>query len=806
MKALADKLEVWGFESGFVIFSDGSLGFGLELSPLDVTCFNDERLDSLAGRISSFLNNLPEGLDLQFIQEVTRDNGGLFKKSQNLVSSGLPVTISELHSRRLSWLSEKSANDELPKHSIKLFVRKTFGSLVEGAKLFSRPKRFERISEEKLQREIDLTSQLKKEMMGSLESLGMLPFPISERETAELIYDQWNPGRDVSLKNYNQEDIRSSLLFTDLSVYDLGFSMSDTHHRVVSLKILPDMTYSTMARALSELPFDSRLFLTIHIPYQHKELEVLQRERRVAFSMARGKKSGVSDIESEAKLQDLETLLNEMVGAGEKVFHVSLNILLRATDEAVLDAQVSQALLKLRELSGAEGMQETLAAFEVFSELAIPNAKAKERMKKMKTSYLSNFLPLYGPWVGHEVPRVLLRSREGSLVGFDPFSKDLSNYNQIVAGGSGSGKSFLTNLILLQMLKENPKVFIVDIGGSYKKLSNNLSGQYVPFNLSGSLSINPFDLGADEKTPSNEKIKFLVGLIEMMTKEDGEDRLGRLERAEIEEAIASLYRESSTPNLSRLREKFLRHEMPEISRLGKILAPWCGDTPFGKLVDRKTTLELEKNIVSFDLKGLEAQPDLQAVCLYIITDFVWREVQRDKSRMKFLVFDECWRLLENEAGSQFIGEVFRTFRKYFASAIAISQNIDDFAKSKVASAILTNTSIKWILMQKGADQKRLQEVLQLNDNEMGLIASLRQERGVYSESFLIVEDRHTVVSVEPTSLEYWIATTDPRDLASFDQTLKVSPGKSQIEILTGLSEEFPCGVVAKASNQEGDIQ
>jgi conjugal transfer ATP-binding protein TraC len=213
-------------------------------------------------------------------------------------------------------------------------------------------------------------------------------------------------------------------------------------------------------------------------------------------------------------------------------------------------------------------------------------------------------------------------------------------------------------------------------------------------------------------------------------------------------------------------------------------------------VDRPTTVALERTLVSFDLKGLETYPDLQAVCLYIITDYVWREVQRDRSHMKFLIFDECWKLLENDAGSAFIGEVFRTFRKYYAGAIAISQNIDDFAKSKVSGAVLPNTSIKWVLMQKGADQARLQEVLQLNPNEMQLIASLHQERGVYSQAFLMAEDKHSLVAIEPTPLEYWIATTDPRDLAVFDEAQKAESEKSQLEVLLALSEKYPKGIVA----------
>ncbi len=281
----------------------------------------------------------------------------------------------------------------------------------------------------------------------------------------------------------------------------------------------------------------------------------------------------------------------------------------------------------------------------------------------------------------------------------------------------------------------------------------------------------------------------------MMTREDEMHSIGRLERAEIEEAIQQVYKTHTGPRLSHLREALLKHDSEYLRRFGKILGSWCGDSPYGQMVDRSTTVNLERSTVCFDLKGLETHPDLQAVCLYLITDFVWREVQRDRSTMKFMVFDECWKLLENPSGSAFIAEVFRTFRKYYASAIAISQNIDDFAKSKVSQAILSNTSIKWILMQRGADEERLKEVLHLNATEAALISSLHQARGEYSEAFLMAEDHRVVVRIMPTPLEYWIATTDPRDLSLLHK--EMASGKPAIEILRELAVRYPQGVAAQ---------
>ena len=157
-----------------------------------------------------------------------------------------------------------------------------------------------------------------------------------------------------------------------------------------------------------------------------------------------------------------------------------------------------------------------------------------------------------------------------------------------------------------------------------------------------------------------------------MTKEEDEGRLPRLTRAEIEDAIFKVYERVKCPRLSDLKDELEKHSDIEIRRFSRILSSWCGKSAYGEFVDRETTIHLDKKLVCFDLKGLEASPDLQRVCLYLITDYVWREVQRDRGTKKFLIFDECWKLLENDAGSTFIAEVYRTFRKYYASAIAMT--------------------------------------------------------------------------------------------------------------------------------------
>jgi conjugal transfer ATP-binding protein TraC len=788
--SLAEQINIWGFEDHAIQYRDGSLGAALELTPCDISCLGEAERSAISLSLRDLLQTLPEGYRLQVCYQVQRAEKGIVRDHADLIRSMQPV-VQAVTTERREYFEQKIERGHLWRRTITLFVRTPSK---KARSSFWRRDAALKVEAAEFSKSLLGLNRVVCNLEARLEAFK--PKRLTSQEVYQRLFAYWNPDRKVAPLRFDPTEVREFLTLTDVLVEPSGVTCGGVHSRVLSLKLLPETTFAGMAEAFMALPLGSCVCVTVGIPSQSKEYDRLQTQRRIAFSMVQGRGQSVRDIESESKLADLEQTLEATSVDGEKIVDVFLAIKLDGESSDDVDGKVDQALRVFQTFGGAEGVIETLATFPLFVQLAPAAVELRERTKRVLGSNAADMLALFGYWTGHDSPSVLLRSRGNELVRFDPFDRGLTNANMIVTGGSGAGKSFLTNVLLLHLLKEDPKVFVIDIGGSYKKLARNLGGNYIMLGVENDLALNPFDLSEGEAAPSPSKIKFLVSLIESMCKEAGAAGLSRFEKSEIEAAICRIYERlfPKIPTLSDLREEFVKSG-GELARLSAILRSWCGESAFGRLLDRSTSVQLDgRRLVCFDLKGLEAYPELQAACLLVITDFVWREVQKNPGTKKFLVFDECWRLLESEGGASFIGDVFRTFRKYYASAIAISQNLDDFARSVVAGAVMTNSSIKWVLMQKGADPQRLREVLRANDAEMELINSLTQKRGHYSEAFLIAGDNRGVVSVETTPLEYWIATTDPRESAYLEGLVKEFPDIGELDILHLAASRYPTGL------------
>ena len=156
------------------------------------------------------------------------------------------------------------------------------------------------------------------------------------------------------------------------------------------------------------------------------------------------------------------------------------------------------------------------------------------------------------------------------------------------------------------------------------------------------------------------------------------------------------------------------------------------------------------------------------------------------------MIDECWEHLKVRGASQFMEYCVRVLRKSGSGICFITQGLEEIVASSIGAAILNNTATKFILMQRG-DLEPIRNILKLNDQEMTLISSLRQQKGVYSEAFMMANDKRGVLRIFPTPVEYWIATSDAADNTLLAEARSQFSDKTLPQIIHWLAVNFPKG-------------
>ncbi len=796
MSALSEQLPYWEFGSepfSHMILWDGAVSSALELLPLDIECFDETRINQLTEQLRSFVNSLSEGLTAQFIVKVESDFTEILGKHLSLVTTENEF-LRHLDQERCANIRNEIKTETVFRPRLFLFL-KTEPPVRPKAWSLGGLQKFSQTFEAGYEDSMETLSQSIESAESTLSSLGFSVRRLAEEDLIALVYEHINPSRAKDLTPpqigvrenlLENESPRSQLALSDLLLDQDDFILDRERVRVLSLKTLPEMTFAGMMSGFLALPFKYELIFSFKVPDQAKEMKALEQKRRMAHSLTANSGARVSDLEGESRLQQTTGLIREIIESGQRIFHAELILILRDENTKEgrkrLSLHSKEVLSRFKTLSGAEGMQETVGAWPIFSN-ALPGSPLRlVRQKKLKTNNLVDFMPVYGANIGDEKPVVLTHTRMGSLSSFNPYDPQLTNYNMLVTGSSGSGKSFANNFLMLQQIARGVKVYIIDVGGSYKKLTELTAGQYFEINLSDDYAINPFELADPASPPTGEKIKALVSIVEQMVVDQGE-KLSKFDRVQIEETLAKVFENTRTekvprsPLISDFAKWCAKSDDPGLKRIAKLLYPWVGNSPFGKLLDRPGRIKADSPVVAFDLKGLSQYPDLQSVMILILTNFILDQIELDRTVSKRVLLDEAWELLKSPAASSFMEYAARTFRKTGSGITFITQGVEEIVQSPIGSAILNNTATKLIMLQKG-DIRVLNNALKLNSQELHLIQSLEQRKGLFSEGFLMEGDSRRVLRISPSPLEYWISTSDARDNLFLDE-LKSKMGSSE---------------------------
>ncbi|MBD66521.1 MAG: hypothetical protein CME62_15015 [Halobacteriovoraceae bacterium] len=500
----------------------------------------------------------------------------------------------------------------------------------------------------------------------------------------------------------------------EINFYENYLLSNNTYQRVISIKEFPnsidllDTTYwpdfVINIRKLSKIEAKNKINFKRRIHYSN-----LFKDMR--------------DVDSENAYKEAEEILENITRGDKSLFDVEMFLIISAETKDSLDLKTDSFVEYLREIE-AEVIVET-RGLSYFYTTCLPGVKPSfKRSQLCPSDYLSYLVPFHSDYVHDK--GFSLKSRMLKNVNFDLFQKNALNYNLLITGTSGQGKSVIANKILNEELKTGASGVVLDLGNSFYKTTRYNNGTVL------SRKFNPMQF----RNPKYLKEFILAGM---------DDALNKKDQGKLYECISRIISDGECKSFSVL----LEHLEKDFAGIGFY---------FSELKEFFEEDFKELNKLTYCDFSNYPESMKAPLIIYLIEYF------RNLKGKKIFIFDECWHLLKKNG--DYIAECFRTFRKHNASAIAISQNLDDFSETQLGRVIIQNTFWKFLFKQNLSINEFVDE------HSIDLLSGVQSEKGNFSEFLLLSETLKKIMRFYPSEIEYEIFTSDKNDNNSLEKYLE----------------------------------
>ena len=374
--------------------------------------------------------------------------------------------------------------------------------------------------------------------------------------------------------------------------------------------------------------------------------------------------------------------------------------------------------------------------------LEFPKDQMMRRSRRISSLAAAHLLPLYGDFTGTATPAQLYVNRRGEAVTCDLFDSSTTAHT-IIAGKSRSGKSFLVNHLIQQVLPLGSSVVILDRWASYDTTCEVFGGEYVDVDLDAPICFNPFagDLKAGHRT-------FLLALIDQMASgTSGQDAvgLGQIEKAVCSRALSVFAewhqkeRPGEEPLLRDFHDLLMNPTFDDQGRAGGIalrISQYVGSGEYSGFVDGPNELSMTNPLSIFELAKLEKAVDLQSVLLLTLMYRLMQFITNPEARRqrKYLILDEVWALLKHDSAAAFLEEAARALARFRCCAIFMSQQLSDFHSA--ASQAIKNNSGNYLFLQQNPEEiGTVRQLFDLTDQDVRLL-HLVHKRENWGEGYL----------------------------------------------------------------------
>lgn len=670
-----------------------------------------------------------------------------------------------------------------------------------------------------------------------LEMAGMKVEPLHDEELFRFIFEYLNPGIEppryapAVLPSENTDfdpaevgtTLRDRLVRTSIDNRRLErLRLGDTFVRLYHLAdVPPELEFGSVQAALFAVEPPYLLVLDFE---QLDSAAASSRLRKIYTDRVQDARVGdMPSPEADEGSQQAYEMLRRIASTGEGVFRVGVRMLLFDEGEEGLERRHNELLSATGRLVGTPFLPLDRGALSPWLEtLPLSGFKIKGTKLYIETD-AARFWPWRAPWrYMHPEPVEVYRTHWNTVVGINVYDHGaVPNSHAIIAGGSGSGKSFLVQARMIELLKTGDAIAVAidekpnSYDGMYRLFAERGLATRVHFGPASDTVINPFDLPEGATEPDEVKRFFLEALLNRMVPPSEDPTIGAIEEAIKSAAISQVYAQAvdeieteegeiervftgvtmsdyvrALSQLNVVGGRALNEREREIAQsLATRFERWTKTHPRGRLFDGKTTVPIDDAVrfVYFVVEHGETVSDLFPITILTVADLTWRIVHRSRYARKLVVFEEAWALLQDERSASFVHSFFRAGRTLGVAAWAVSQSLTDFT-GEHAAAILNNVSHTVLLRTEDPMSTKRAVLPGVPENLLDVPLPRPGENGRNALFWLkgATMEEGDIVRIEVDPLSYWTFTTRAdearrrnelaKQLGSFHEALRVLAG------------------------------